>query len=70
MINIITGNASNCMTVEFMYYSTIIPMRAYRDWFRINPLEMVILGCQTLVTGAPASRDVSNCTMTAVYCSI
>jgi len=30
-----------------------------RDWFRINPLEMVLLGCQSLSSNAPAKRDVS-----------
>jgi hypothetical protein len=28
-----------------------------RDWFRINPLEMVLLGCQTLCTRMPAQRN-------------
>ena len=32
---------------------------ADRDWFRINPLEMVLLGCQSLSSNAPAKRDVS-----------
>ena len=30
------------------------------DWFRINPLEMVLLGCQTLANNDTAHRDVSH----------
>ena len=32
----------------------------YRDWFRINPLDMILLGCQTLSSNIPARRDVSS----------
>ena len=37
----------------FCFYS--LP---FRDWFRINPLEMVLLGSQSLTMGASAQREV------------
>ena len=40
----------------------------YRDWFRINPLEIVLLGCQTLTTRTSAQRDVSQ--VVCVVCII
>lgn len=40
-------------------YSQIILLIQCSDWYRINPLEMVLLGCQTLADDSSASRDVS-----------
>ena len=40
-------------------HSQIILLNQCSDWYRINPLEMVLLGCQTLADDAPATRDVS-----------
>ena len=41
----------------------------YSDWYRINPLEMVLLGCQTLADDTSACRDVScsNCVFIIYY---
>ena len=50
---------SRKMTERFAHQYLSCCHISFSDWFRINPLEMVLLGCQTLLDHQPASRDVS-----------
>ena len=39
----------------------VISQITHRDWFRINPLDMVLLGCQSVLTNSATKREVYTC---------
>ncbi|CAI8022006.1 hypothetical protein GBAR_LOCUS12959 [Geodia barretti] len=45
-------------SLEKLRYKTYTKNSTDRDWFRINPLELLLLGCQTLSTGVSTKREV------------
>ena len=47
-------------SIFYMYFiSSCVMCFLCRDWFRINPLEMVLLGAHSIASNTPAKRDVS-----------
>ncbi|CAI8022013.1 hypothetical protein GBAR_LOCUS12959 [Geodia barretti] len=44
-------------SLEKLRYKTYTKNSTDRDWFRINPLELLLLGCQTLSTGVSTKRE-------------
>ena len=51
-----------CLSKNVKFKYKIVSYYLFRDWFRINPLEMVLLGCETLQTCSKSTRDVSYIT--------